>query len=545
MPRSRLGPLAIESKLGDHPSQSNVWRAIHVQLKRAIAVKVFSSPFGGTPEARADFAAEWETLKKIEHPAIVRCYGGGFEESDAYLAHELVEGDTLAAQIERRSRLPWDTVLDFAEPVADALVHLHQRQIIHGAIQPDKIIFAGFSPILIDIRVNRFKTPYATNRPPTPEEVALRAPELADDPTQLTPQADLYSFGATLYLALTGRPPIPGDTVEAVTANAKTIIPESPASIVMDCPVWLDKLVMQLLEKLPGKRPHSAEAVKLALSEVRKRAMSRAGVAEHTSAGFSPLNITDQKERDEARILLGQGAVEFDDNKVPDGTPWHEKPLVLISGLVLIGAMLAYLFWPLNEEQMRAKAEALMAGETRSELYEAKSRYLEPMLEKFPTGQHAIWAQEQIDRVEMLQAEHALSVKLKRNLKLKNEGERLYAEANEFERFGDIASALDRYQSMQTLLGDDPQYRPFVNLARRQIAKIEGQGSRQDEAARIIQAKLNQAERELAAGNVVLSRQIWYSIVELYGNNDNVAPLVAKAQQALAQDRSKQSPATP
>ncbi len=335
MPRSRLGPLAIESKLGDHPSQSSVWCAVHVQLQRSIAVKVFSSPFGGTPEARADFASEWETLKKIEHPAIVRCYGGGFEEADAYLAHELIEGETLALQIERRSRLPWDTVLDFAEPITDALVHLHKRDIVHGAIQPDKILFAGFSPILIDVRVNRFKTPYATNRPPTTEEVALRAPELARDPNKLTPQSDLYSLGATLYLALTGRPPIEGDTVEAATANAETVTPESPASTVMDCPVWLDKLVMQLLEKEPAKRPHSAEAVKLALGEVRKRSMSRAGVAEHTSAGFSPLNITDQKDRDEARILLGHGAVEFDDAKVPDGTPWHEKPLVLIAGLML------------------------------------------------------------------------------------------------------------------------------------------------------------------------------------------------------------------
>lgn len=153
--------------------------------------------------------------------------------------------------------------------------------------------------------------------------------------------------------------------------------------------------------------------------------------------------------------------------------------------------------------------------------------------------------QEQIDRVEMLQAEHALSVKLKRNIKLKNEGERLYAEASEFERFGDVASALDPYQSMETLLGDDPQYRPFVNLARRQIATIEGQGTKEDEAARIIQTKLDQAEQQMIAGNVVSARQIWYSIVELYGNNDNVAPLVARAQQRLAQDRTKQLDAQP
>ena len=98
MPRSRLGPLAIESRLGDHPSQSSVWRAIHVQQQKAIAVKVFQAPFGGTPEARAELAREWEILKKLSHPAIVRCFGGGFEETDAYLAYELIEGETLASQ---------------------------------------------------------------------------------------------------------------------------------------------------------------------------------------------------------------------------------------------------------------------------------------------------------------------------------------------------------------------------------------------------------------------------------------------------------------
>jgi len=138
----------------------------------------------------------------------------------------------------------------------------------------------------------------------------------------------------------------------------------------------------------------------------------------------------------------------------------------------------------------------------------------------------------------MVQAEHALSVKLKRNLPLKNEGERLYAEANKFERFGDTATALDQYRSMQTLLGDDPRYRPFVNLARRQIARIEYNGIEADEAARIIQAKLEQADELLKSGKVIAAKQIWYSVVELYGNNTNVAPLVGEAQKRLAEDGS-------
>lgn len=534
MPRSRLGPLAIESKLGDHPSQSCVWRAIHVQLQRSIAVKVFSVPFGATPAARSQLAKEWEALKKLDHPAIAKCYGGGFEDADAYLAHELVEGETLSSQLERRNRLPWESVLDLAETVVGAIEYLHGREIVHGQLRPDKILIAGLSPVLVDVRADRVESPFQSGQPTAASELKLCAPETIRDPSAVSVHTDLYTIGAIMYLAITGRAPVDGDSVEEVSANVINQEPVTVASLVLECPVWLDKLVMQLLSKDPSERPHSTKAVALALTEVRRRAMSRSGVAEHTSAGFSPLNVTDQKDRDEARSLLGHAAIGADERPVQDATPWHDKPWVLIGGLVVILAGLAYIAWPLNEDQMRERAEALLAEETRSSLGQAKISYLEPMLMRFPDGAHTEWAKEQIDRVEMVQAEHALSVKIKRNLPLKNEGERLYAEASEYERFGDVATALDRYRSMVTLLGENEEYRPFVNLARRQIGAIKDGADEEDEASSIIQGKLDEADALMRDGKVVAARNIWYSVIELYGNNDKVAPLVTLAQDRLA-----------
>jgi hypothetical protein len=407
-------------------------------------------------------------------------------------------------------------------------------------------MFAGLSPVLVDVRIDRLKSSYRNNRPPTAAEVAIQAPELIRDPNDLQPSADLYALGATMYLALTGRLPAVGDSIEDIAAAVNNVTPPSPASLVMECPVWLDKLVMQLLQKQPASRPPNAGAVKLALAEVRRRAMSRSGVAEHASAGFSPLAVTNQRDRDVARALLGRDAIDLDEKDSHAlAIDWHDQPWLLIAGLVAVAGLFVWTLWPLNEDRMRSRAEALLVQQSRTAMNQAKSTYLEPMLQKFPDGEHIDWVKEQIDRVDMLQAEHALDVKIKRNLPLQNEGERLYAEASQFERFGDAATALDRYRSMQTLLTDDEQYRPFVNLARRQIARIRYDGVDADEAVTMIQAKLSEADDLQASGKVVAARQIWYSIVELYGNNDNVAPLVEKAQAKLSGDKPTSSSTPP
>ncbi|MCC9642326.1 serine/threonine protein kinase [Rhodopirellula sp. JC740] len=542
MPRSRLGPLAIESPLGSDPSarDARVWRAVHIKMRKAVAVRVFQMPFGGTLESRQAFAEEWDRLKKLDHPAIVKCYGGGFEESEAYLAHELVEGPTLADEIERRGRLPWESVLELAEPLIDALLYLHDRDIVHGRLTPDKVIIAGLSPVLIDVRgvdgTPPFRSgPYHVSRPPSAAQMMRSAPEAPTQNEQVTPRTDLYLFGALLYEALTGSPPITGSTVQEVTSNLRYQSPTSVASTVMECPVWMDRLVMQLLSKEPAQRPVSAAAVKLQLAEVRKRAMSRSGVAEHASSGFSPLSVTDDQDRKEARKLLGRAEVTADIDEIPDATPWHDQALVLLPILALIIGMLVWVAWPMNEGKMRAEAEQLLAEETRSSMSQARISYLEPMLAQFPDGEHAEWASEQVDRVRMIEAEHALTVKLNRNLPLQNEAERLVAEAMRYETFGDNATAVDKYQSMITVLGDEEQYKPLVNLARSRIAKISEADTDQTEAARLISERMKEADRLFLDGRTIAARKIWYSIVELYASNAAVEPLVATAQDRLAE----------
>lgn len=98
MEKSRVGPFLLSERLGDDAA-SSVYHAIHDQQRKAVALKLFATPFAaGRPEVGTEFQREWDALKNLRHPNIVRCYGGGFDEMQAYLAYELVRGETLAGR---------------------------------------------------------------------------------------------------------------------------------------------------------------------------------------------------------------------------------------------------------------------------------------------------------------------------------------------------------------------------------------------------------------------------------------------------------------
>ncbi|MEL7337704.1 MAG: protein kinase, partial [Planctomycetota bacterium] len=427
-------------------------------------------------------------------------------------------------------KLSWENVLDIAEGLADALEYLHGQGIVHGAINADKLIIAGFAPVLLDTRLDRFDSPFRSSRPPTVEEVAYQAPEWiapthGGTSASREPASDLYAMGALLYRCVTGRSAISGDTIQQVRANAQAETPTSVASIVLQCPVWFDKLIMQLLEKDPSLRPASATAVKMALAEVRRRSLSRTGVAEHVSSGFSPLQVTNQKEKDEARTLLGRGVVDLEkaeEEEIPDATVWHDQPWFLLGGLVLILALLTYVAWPASEGSLRARAERLIELGTRSALAEAEDQPLRELIVRFPDGPNAQWAQQQIDQINVKQFLHQLSVKIRNNLPIKKQGELLHKQAQRFAEDGDYAQAIDKYRSMVTVLGDDPDYEVAVNAARFQIAVLEQNAAGDSDAAKIIQAKLDEADALVAENRVDEARQIWDSLVELYADNSEL-----------------------
>ena len=82
-----------------------MFRGIHIEQRKLAALRVFPIPLGLTRKAGG--RAQLEELKQLRHPGIVRCYGGGFDSRKAFLAFELIDGESLDKLLDRRGRLPW------------------------------------------------------------------------------------------------------------------------------------------------------------------------------------------------------------------------------------------------------------------------------------------------------------------------------------------------------------------------------------------------------------------------------------------------------
>jgi hypothetical protein len=531
MARSRIGPLALEAPLGG--PRSTLFRAVHVQQRLQVVVRVFSLPLGLTPEAKQEFSNNLERLKVLRNPHLVRCFGGGFDAKDAYLVYELIDGESLRDVVQRRERMAWESVLEMGLQMCEALQYIHEARIVHGRIRPDKILVArdGATHKLSDLRLD-----FIDHFQPTPDQLAYCPPESFDETARVDAAWDLYALGATLYYALTGLPPYAGDSASATRQSILEAPLPGVATIVFDCPVWLSSIVEQLLNRDPVRRPYSAAATAMALREAHRRASEGIGVVEHVVSGFSPLQLN--SDRAEAERVLGikkkkKRRRSQDDEERRSATSLWERPSVLLAALALLIGAITFLAWPLNEAQMRKRAEAMLASDDAILSNDARDKYLLPMLDRFPEGEHANWAREQLDLIEMRNAEDRMRRNLRVGREPASEGERKYSEALRFERFGDRVTALDKYQGIVKLLKDETKERPFVNLAKRQIAILESNPPSIEELRRFLQEKLSEADKRYREGDVLGARQIWEGIVSLYNGNQEMLSVVEKAQLCL------------
>lgn len=536
MAERQLGPFVLSQKLGGG-GMGVVYRAKYTKTGQDVALKLLPAGMADDPKLVARFNRELDILKKLRHPNIVPCFGGGTVGNQRFFAMELVEGGSLSAEIKRRGRIPWEGAIAYGEQICAALEHAHEHGIIHRDLKPANLLVGKDGKLkLADFGIARDSDATAlTATGRTVGTYAYMAPEQIRGEPPVSHKADLYALGCVLFEMLTGKPPFEAETAPEVLYMHLDKQPPRVASINLDCPIWLDTLVSQLLEKDPEKRPRDAGMVALALREVADKVTAQVSMSQHAvSGGPTAIGVTTDITQVK-KLLKGKK------KKKSETGPFYEKSWFL--GLCLVGllALIAWPFLPKSEDALFEKARVLMESDSTLDWDLANKQYLSVLQEKFPNGKHADQVQQYIDKIEMHKAEERLKMSNRIGREPKTEGERLYSQARQYEQFGDRVSAVERYDAMIKLLENDREARPYVNLARRQKAQIESAGGHEDRL-KIIGDALARAEATYQAGNVVEARKIWTSIVSLYDQNRECKPLVQRARKRLSNDKDDTEP---
>jgi serine/threonine protein kinase len=145
---TRLGPYEIVGLLGAG-GMGEVYRARDTRLGRDVAIKLLPEHLSEKPERRQRFSREARAISSLQHPNICALHDVGSEKGVDFLVMELLEGETLAARLQR-GPLPLRELLAISIALADALDKAHRRGLVHRDLTPGNIMLTAIGPKVLD-----------------------------------------------------------------------------------------------------------------------------------------------------------------------------------------------------------------------------------------------------------------------------------------------------------------------------------------------------------------------------------------------------------
>ncbi|MES1178724.1 MAG: serine/threonine-protein kinase [Myxococcales bacterium] len=347
-----LGRYRLDSVLG-RGGMGSVWRAEHLQLRSPVAVKLLDSAISNNEHMLSRFMREAQSAASLRSPHVVQIFDYGVEAGTAFIAMELLQGESLADRIARMKQLPAEEVIRFLSQVLRAIAKAHETGIVHRDLKPDNIFICADDPEFA--KVLDFGVAKVTNNELTAASGSrTQTGMMIGTPYYMSPEqtqakevdqrADLWAIAVIAYECLVGARPFAGDSFgELVIAicTKPVPVPSQQATV----PPGFDEWFVKGTQRDRNRRFASAREMADELGKIGEgSSIPRAqfGTARHPVAVTMPRpNLTPSRTppgADALDLTTGQRAVtsgSINDRKSPRSPAVYA--LIGIAVLIVVG----------------------------------------------------------------------------------------------------------------------------------------------------------------------------------------------------------------
>jgi serine/threonine protein kinase len=196
-----------------------LYKGVDPHTEEPVAIKVASQEVVDNPVLLKRFKQEYTVTRNLAHPNLIRALSFGHQDAAPYIVFEFVSGPSLGDRLEREGRLSEDEAVRVIRQVAGALGEAHKNRVIHRDVKPDNILLTDDGQAkVIDLGLAKdVDDDQMLTRPSTGLGTPnFMAPEQFSDARHADERCDVYSLGATLYMAVTGQLPFLGRSLKAI-----------------------------------------------------------------------------------------------------------------------------------------------------------------------------------------------------------------------------------------------------------------------------------------------------------------------------------------